>query len=328
MSNQPKSDKGIPEDKLLDTMLADLANAPAQYRPTNFWSSVLDQVIDAIKQYGIEHFRDESAITCFVPHYTDIEEKYFISAIEDYRIFLAADTNSKPNLQHITESKVGNPTQHYNFDGKNYSRSMLNYLRGLAFLKKTVDTSSIRRILEIGGGYGTLGEIFLKSDYDSSVYIDVDIPPAAYVATRYLQKVFGENSILDYSKTRHLDVIDLPHIGQTYKGAVLMPWQIPAIKGEVDLFVNFFSFQEMEPDVVENYARFVNSYNPSYLLLRNQKEGKNLAEKPGDTGVLKQTTRDHYIRFFKNYECLDIDAGIFGCIKGEFESEVMIFRRK
>lgn len=328
MSNQAKSDNGSPGDKLLDTMLADLANAPAQYRPTNFWSSVLNQVIDAIRQYGIESFRDESAITCFVPHYTDAEEKYFISAIEDYRIFLAADTNSRPNLQHISESKEGNPTQHYTFDGKNYSRSMLNYLRGLAFLKKTVDTSSIRRVLEIGGGYGTLGEIIFKSDYDNSVYIDVDIPPAAYIATRYLQKVFGENSILDYSKIRHLDTIDLSHIEQTHKGAVLMPWQIPAIKGEVDLFVNFFSFQEMEPDVVENYARFVDRCNPTYLLLRNQKEGKNLAEKPGDIGVIEPTTRAHYIRFFNNYDCIAIDARIFGCIKGEFQSEVMIFKRK
>ncbi len=204
---------------------------------------------------------------------------------------------------------------------------MLNYLKGLAFLKKTVGTSSIRRVLEIGGGYGTLGEIFLKSDYDNSVYIDVDIPPAAYVATRYLQKVFGENSILDYSQTRHLDVIDLSQIEQT-TGCGLDALADPGCQGEVDLFVNFFSFQEMEPDVVENYARFVDSCKPAYLLLRNQREGKNLAEKPGEIGVLEQTTRKHYIRFFKNYDCLAIDAGIFGCIKGEFESEVMIFQRK
>lgn len=266
MSNQIKSDSNSSGNRLLETMLGDLSSAPAQYRPTNFWSSVLNQVTDVIKQYGIESFRDESAITCFVPHYTDQEKQYFISAIEDYRIFLAADPNTRPDLRHISESTEGNPTQHYVFDGKNYSRSMLNYLKGLAFLKKTVGTSSIRRVLEIGGGYGTLGEIFLKSDYDNSVYIDVDIPPAAYVATRYLQKVFGENSILDYSQTRHLDVIDLSQIEQNHRGAVLMPWQIPAVRGEVDLFVNFFSFQEMEPDVVENYARFVDSCKPAYLL--------------------------------------------------------------
>ncbi len=92
---------------------------------------------------------------------------------------------------------------------------MLNYLKGLAFLKKTVGTSSIRRVLEIGGGYGTLGEIFLKSDYDNSVYIDVDIPPAAYVATRYLQKVFGETQSWITHRPVTLTSLTCPRLNKT-----------------------------------------------------------------------------------------------------------------
>ncbi|MFH1155869.1 MAG: putative sugar O-methyltransferase [Pseudomonadota bacterium] len=309
-------------------MLEDLKTAPDEFKPTNFWSSLLHQVIASIHQYGIASFRDESAITHFVPHYTETEKKYFISAIEDYRIFLAADSNREPFLNQVSESSVGNPTQHYVFDNKHYSRSFLNYLRGIAFLKKFVDTSSIRRVLEIGGGYGTLGELFLKSNFDRYCYIDIDIPPVAFVATRYLQKVFGADHILDYSQTRQNQSIDLDTIAASHKCAVMMPWQIPSIRGSVDLFVNFFSFQEMEPPVVRNYASFVDRCKPRYLLLRNQRGGKQIAEKPGVVGVLKQTTREHYLEFFSNYECLAIDSAIFGCVKGEFESEVMIFRRK
>ncbi|WP_161626822.1 putative sugar O-methyltransferase [Desulfospira joergensenii] len=312
----------------MDVMLSDLKAAPKIYQPTNFWSSLLAQVITNIRQFGIESFRKEDVRTHFVPHYRKEEEQYFVSAMDDYRIFLAADQDVEPRLSHISESKVGNPTQHYLF-GKNwYSRSMLNYLRGLTFLKKNVDTSSIRRVLEIGGGYGTLGEVFLKSNFERYCYIDIDIPPTAYIATRYLQEVFGKRHTLEYSLTRGNERIEIDEIEKSYKSAVLMPWQIPCLRGKVDLFVNFFSFQEMEPAVVENYAKFVDKCRPDYLLLRNQRGGQKLAEKPGKVGVIKQTTREDYIRFFPNYECLAIDSKIFGCIKEEFKSEVMVFKRK
>jgi putative sugar O-methyltransferase len=327
MANRLESNGVERENGLLDKMLADLKIAPRVYQPTNFWSSLLDQNIATIKEFGIKSFRDQSATTHFVPHYTEGEKQYFVSAIDDYRIFLAADQDCEPKLKGVSESRIGNPTQHYLFDNNRYSRSMLNYLRGLAFLKKSVDTSSIRRVLEIGGGYGTLGEIFLKSDFERYCYIDIDIPPVAYIATRYLQNVFGRQYFLDYSQTGPNGNIAIDRIAASYKGAVLMPWQIPDIKGKVDLFVNFFSFQEMEPDIVENYAAFVDQCKPMYLLLRNQRGGQRLAEKHGKQGVIKQTTREHYIKFFQNYECVGIDSKIFGCIKGEFESEVMIFKR-
>ncbi len=88
MSNQIKSDSNSSGNRLLETMLGDLSSAPAQYRPTNFWSSVLNQVTDVIKQYGIESFRDESAITCFVPHYTDQENSILFqpSKITEYSL--------------------------------------------------------------------------------------------------------------------------------------------------------------------------------------------------------------------------------------------------
>jgi len=328
MANSPKTNGTQKENRLLDMMLADLKIAPGVYQPTNFWSSLLDQNIATIRQFGVKSFRDQSATIHFVPHYTEGEKQYFVSAMDDYRIFLAADQDCEPKLKHISESKVGNPTQQSQFDNNQYSRSMLNYLRGIAFLKKTVDTSSIRRVLEIGGGYGTLGEIFLKSDFEHCCYIDIDIPPAAYIATRYLQEVFGHQNILDYSQTRENDSLEIDRIAASYKCAVLMPWQIPVITGKVDLFVNFFSFQEMEPDIVKNYAAFVDQCRPEYLLLRNQRGGQRLAEKPGKVGVIEQTTREHYIKFFHNYECVAIDSKTFGCIKEEFESEVMIFKRK
>ena len=52
-------------------------------------------------------------------------------------------------------------------------------------------------------------------------------------------------------------------------------WAIENLNGKIDLFVNFISFQEMEPDIVENYAFHIQRLEPEFLLLRNlEKESK------------------------------------------------------
>ena len=313
---------------LLDILIEDMAQAPSEYRPTNFWASFIPDLIKNIKESGLDSFRQNKAGFGFVPMYQEEEKKIHIDPNIDYRIFMAADSDVPPKLQHVSESGEGNPSLQHCFNGRKYSRSMFNYLRGLTYLKKLVDTRKIKRVLEIGGGFGTLGEIFIKSDSQKFFYIDIDIPPVAYVSTQYLKSVFGTDNVASYNVTRDWETIDISMLAEKYKAAVLCPWQIPRITGEIDLFVNYFSFQEMEPDVVENYARFVTNCNAKYVLLRNQETGKWKAEKEGDIGVFEPTTREHYLKFFDKYECVGIDAEIFGSVKDEFDSEVMVLQRK
>jgi len=117
---------------------------------------------------------------------------------------------------------------------------------GLVLLKKTVDTSSLQTALEIGGGFGTVGEI-LNGARPDAFYADVDIPPVAAIATWYLEQVLGEDRVLGYEQTRDWDRIDLAEIARSHRAVVLRPWQLPHVEGQVDLFMNFVSFQEMEP---------------------------------------------------------------------------------
>lgn len=84
--------------------------------------------------------------------------------------------------------------------------------------------------------------------------MNVDIPPTSFVSTYYLKQVIGENHIGDYADLKNKTTLDIDALSEKYKGVVFCPWLIPKIGGEVDLFVNFISFQEMEPDVfLPNY---------------------------------------------------------------------------
>ena len=113
-------------------------------------------------------------------------------AYADYRTFKAGDIKTQPPyLDKCSESFIGCPTEQFIFENKKYSRSMLNYLNGLVFLKHTIDTRSIKKVLEIGGGFGTLGEILLNDTKRGSYkYVNIDIPPASYTSSYYLQKLY------------------------------------------------------------------------------------------------------------------------------------------
>jgi putative sugar O-methyltransferase len=243
-------------------------------------------------------------------------------------VFKAADAKNPPILSKLSESQVGCPSEQFVFEDCRYSLSFLNYLKGLVFLKKNIAPNPIHRTLEIGGGYGTLGEILLKAE-PNALYIDVDLPPVAAVATYYLREVFGESSVLGYDQTREWDHIDIDKIPASYRAVVLCPWQLPKLHGKIDLFANFISFQEMEPDVVQNYINLVQNHEPKYILLRNLREGKRKKTSPDKLGVKEPILLDEMIFWFDRYQEIARDTITFGELKiDNFHSEIVCLTQK
>jgi putative sugar O-methyltransferase len=283
---------------------------------------VIPLIVSDLETFGFENFRCKGSA---MPIWVDVRNEEL--AQEHYDIFISLDNDTKePHLQEFSESDIGKPLAAFQFNGRNYTSTSLSYLRGLVFLKKVVDASQIHRVMEIGGGYGALGEILLKVKPDY-FYINVDLPPLAAVSTYYLQTLFGKEAILDYSQSAKMKSIDIEQIQKEYRGVVLCPWQLPNLKGTVELSVNFISFQEMEPDIVKNYANYIDLLTTHYVLLRNSRYGKPIAEE-GRLGVTQQTTREHYLEFFSPFQLKGINSNLFGYQKFGFESEVMIFQKK
>jgi len=179
--------------EILDLMLEDMKKTDPLYLPTDFWSVCCKKITDEIRKTGLSEFRShKSANQYYVPLYAkpyysqnkDIIEalanwldrlpyrkagtdlRNFMSgrtsAFNDYRVFRASDLENPPDISMVSESDVGGPSENFIFQKKKYSHSFLNYLRGLVFLKRSARPKSLEKILEIGGGFGTLGEILLK----------------------------------------------------------------------------------------------------------------------------------------------------------------------
>lgn len=338
----------------------DMLSQNELYRPTSFWNNASKLIVSELEENGVEKFRSlDSILSYFVPTYglpgncftqeifdsltenlktnyaqhlkPQLALKQFLdgemSALADYRVFRACDDQSSlPYLHMFSEGSYGCPIEQFEFEGKKYSRSSLNYLLGLTLLKKHLNGEIPRTILEIGGGFGTLGEILSSAGIADLRYIDIDIPPTSFVAQTYLSNLLGVENVASYYKTKQISPLG---INTLPLASVLCSWQIEQLQGNVDLFVNFISFQEMEPDVVENYLKHVARLNTKWVLLRNIREGKNVRKDSSSEGVETPIRSDDYTAMLKDYELIDQNVIPFGfkTVDG-FHSELLLFKRK
>lgn len=343
----------------LDQMLADMQEQNDLYRPSSFWVEASVRIVTEISTIGIEAFRQlPTPLGFFVPTYgspgnrltgehCESLEAHLAAihphapiaalglrqvlsgeagALADYRVVLAGDDAARlPHLHTFSESRVGVPKEQFEFEGRRFSRSSLNYLLGLVFLKKHLGTHVPMTVMEIGGGFGTLGEILAGSGIEGVRYIDVDIPPTSFVAASYLSHVLGQTAVATYTRTR--EMADIP-IASLPTATVLNAWQIERLRGRVDLFVNFISFQEMEPPIVENYLRHVDRLGAEWILLRNLREGHRKRPADGRAGVETPVRGDDYLAMLPKFELVDRQVHPFGyrTVDG-FHSELMLLRR-
>ena len=343
---------------MLELALSSMKAQKPIYQPTAFWAAASERIAHDLIQAGIAEFRRNATVTSyFVPKYSGpasglnhaqaellthaLHEQHpqatkahqawhhFVSgqqaALADYRVLLSGDRPQQlPHLQHFSESEFGHPIEQFVWNGQRYSRSSLNYLLGLCFLKAHLGDDVPRTVLEIGGGFGTLGEIWAQSDIPGWKYIDIDIPPTQFVADQYLKAVLGERQVTgfnDIPSQQNIAISDLKN------ASVLCSWQIEQLQGEVDLFVNFISFQEMEPDVVANYLNQVDRLKSRWVLLRNMREGKQI-QKDGHVGVKTPIRSDDYVQMLPNYQLVARNVHPFGyeTVDG-FHSELQLFKR-
>jgi hypothetical protein len=145
------------------------------------------------------------------------------------------------------------------------------------------------------------------------------------VADYYLRQVLGDSNVSGFDDLSAGAPVDMASLKQA---SVLCSWQIEQLQGTVDLFVNFISFQEMEPDVVQNYLHHVDRLQTRWVLLRNMREGKQL-KREGHAGVTTPIKTDDYQHMLPNYQLIDRNVHPFGfeTVDG-FHSELMLFKRQ
>lgn len=343
-------------EERLDQFIQTMKNVHPLYQPTAFWSDASVRVANELRNGNVVRFRRlPGPLGYFVPTYgrpgngwsadqvdatislaeqTEVGAKARLSlaahldgsqvAEADYRVLMGSGSVDRwPNSQPFVESEVGQPIEQFQVGDSRHSRSSLNYSLGLAYLTQLVgdELPSQPRVLEIGGGFGSLAEL-LMHHFPGSQYIDLDIYPAGPVAAFYLTSVFGMHKVATQEKAG-MEMDSLPAM------TVLGSHCIELMSGHLDLFVNFISFQEMEPAVVSNYLKHVRRLGPKFIMLRNLRQGKPRRDSSARPGVDEPILSDDYLDMIGPYELIGKDHFVFGhqTVDG-FHSELMVFQRR
>jgi len=274
-----------------------------------YYNAIINKISKFIPALGIFSFRSSIARNYFEDNLKSLQDSaWIISKLHD----------ENQILNNVEDSKEGDP---YGFTNNNkfYTVNFLKEMMQIFFIEKHVRLKNLNVVLEIGAGIGLKASAFLKIN-PNLTYIIIDIPPALYLSQQYLisqnYKVFTYN---DAKKIKSLKEINL----RDFNVICLAPWMIDLIfDNSVDIFINVFSFQEMEPYIVENYLNKISRITKNYIYMVNLKKGHFVAEKKKKHGVLKQVTTKNYMNFLSGKFELKSErdhTSIFGIEKNSSE---------
>ena len=167
-----------------------------------------------------------------------------------------AETLDTLNGLGVEEPSFGNPMP-IRLGSRLISQDLAMASLSLNLIAKFASPHSVRRILEIGAGYGRIAYL-ARSLFPVEQYMIVDIPPTLAVSQNYLATIFGEDSVERFSRT--------PTLGRTFN--FILPHQIAGLTdNHFDLAINFSSFDEMPSQTVLNYLGLIDRVCSGHVYL-------------------------------------------------------------
>jgi putative sugar O-methyltransferase len=208
----------------------------------------------------------------FAPRHNPLNRKHtlYYNTLTNLLWDYVKKNDSEGLLERLSEPREGNPPgvmRNGCLISQDLANSVLEYE---AILHPDLDRRDVRTILELGPGYGRTAYVFLTLQ-PGCRYILVDIPPALYVAQRYLTTIFPERKIFAF---RSFDSFGSVRDEFTQANLIfLTPNQLELLPDKsVDLFVNISSLHEMRMDQIRYYFGEIDRLARRYFYFKQWKE--------------------------------------------------------
>jgi putative sugar O-methyltransferase len=284
--------------KSLEPMFRGLKQGNAVYLPSCFWERLNHQNIEALDQHGYKNFKQTIARNYFTwligP--TNNQFRYLIRHTKTTawpsilkRIFVR-DPSSKLNigrqivlsfftrmlwkfaesidtkglLKSLEEPQEGNPFKIF-YEGRLISQDLANSVLEYYSIREQFhpQKDDITKVCELGAGYGRNAFVFIQA-FPNCKYTIVDIPPALYIAQRYLTSVFKDKRIFSFRNFENFN--EVHEELQSADLSFLLPHQAELLPAkEMDLFINISSLHEMRMDQIKAYFRLINRITKGYF---------------------------------------------------------------
>lgn len=270
--------------KRIEEMFQCLDYGKNEVQPAKWWVKLNKKNVEQLSRYGFENFKRTivknyftwSLIAPWNPQViflivhvkpnttiknifkTFLQKHEYLTLVESLVVnFLTlmvwdyAKIDNADILDKLEEPTIGNPPKIF-LNNKLISQDIANSVIEFKSIMEPInDKSSIKIIGELGGGYGRNAYVFL-SMMPGIKYIMIDIPPALYVAERYLSDIFPEKKIFKFRKFNSYS-----EIKEEFESAeilFLVSSQIELLPDKiVDLFINISSLHEMRLEQIQYY---------------------------------------------------------------------------
>jgi putative sugar O-methyltransferase len=167
-------------------------------------------------------------------------------------------------LTKLEEPDEGNPPS-VELNGKKISQDLANSILEYHSITQGIpNIESLGTIIELGVGYGRTAFVFLKL-LQKVRYILVDIPPALYIAEKYLSSQFADRKIFKYRQFQKF-----ADVAAEFKEAqivFLMPDQLSLLPDQIaDLFLAIDCLHEMRPEQIKSYFLTVDRLSSNFYI--------------------------------------------------------------
>lgn len=153
------------------------------------------------------------------------------------------------------------------------TQDLANSLLEYYAMREQVPFGRIRRALEIGPGYGRTAYVALALN-PGLQYTLVDVPPALWVAQRYLGSVFKDRRVFRVRDFRHYD--EVREEMEQASIVCLLPHQLELMPDmHYDLALNISSFGEMRRNQLESYFRTLERVTRGHFYTKQWKSAQN-----------------------------------------------------
>ena len=242
------------------------AGVHSTFNPTPYWQ-FFAQAFNYLLALPAEEYRSLRLHTYHLDGET--YQRAFFASRTEYEVPYRALIRHLPASYHLSAPEACGEYGHI-VDGRLVNGAVLRWqeLIGTLYGRGILERLASKRrpiILEIGGGWGSLGEHFQRI-FPDLIYIIVDIPETLLFSTSYLTLLHGQTRVRKEAGDSKLSLNSLAEAS-----FLMLPnYALGAISDlNFDLTINIQSFQEMTADQVRQYLEFL-APRTSILLSDNQ----------------------------------------------------------
>lgn len=317
------ADRGILDDtSLLDLLIKDLEVASEPWRITPYWATYHERLIREIKKSGLASLQNnyqllkgfasggpptvikpnnklKRSVFEIVPQLPVISKVFgeynrLIQALHKQNVVLGQKIATQAlaqieeqvgALMIFGELTAGGSQEGFEYQKNSYVPTFVNYLARAADFYRIVPMEEVTSLIEIGPGLGWSTIAHRTLNPHLRTIVNVDLPATLYISTQFLKAV-GGIEVVNYAQYLAEEKQIFQASGEHPVCYQLPIWCFEDINTPIDWLHNAFSFQEMEPNVVEAYARHAGSIVTRGAWLLSQPDG----HKIGAGGQNKQVT--------------------------------------